>query len=102
MRILFSVALVLLLAAGALAQTTPTSPARQRAANRQALRDARRTEAPYKDSHLAVTRQQLRRGAGEGSPRLAEAPRLRRDGRPRTGLPLLHRRATNAQTEPTP
>lgn len=94
--------LALLLATSAAAQTTPTSPARQRAAARQALRDARRTEAPYKDSHLAVTRQQLRRGSTEGPPRLAEAPRLRRDGRPRTGLPLLHRRADNVKTEPTP
>jgi len=48
------------------AQTKEVSPAKQRAANRKSLRDARQYPAPaaYKDSHLAVSRADLRRGEG--------------------------------------
>lgn len=66
----------LLLATAAQAQITPTSPARQRAAERQALREAQHTQAPYKDSHLAVTRQQMRRGGSNPRTRPADEPRF--------------------------
>lgn len=42
----------------------------QRAQNRKALRDARKYPAPYKDSHLAVSKNDLKR---EGGGRSAEA-----------------------------
>jgi len=35
-----------------------------RAQNRRALRDARKHPAPYKDSHLAVDKESLKRGEG--------------------------------------
>lgn len=54
--------LALLVAQTAQAQITREKPGRIRAANRRALREARATESPYKDSHLDVTRGQLRRG----------------------------------------
>lgn len=75
----------LLLASLALAQgqIAPISPAQQRAANRQALRDARRTEASYKESHLDVTRQQLKRGGSEAPKALPGEPRFGRKGTPR-------------------
>ena len=77
-RRFLALALVLALAAAvAQAQIEPTSPARQRAANRRALREASRTEAPYKESHLAVTRQQLTRGASVSR---APAPEPKRPG----------------------
>ena len=59
--------LVLLLAAlvapVAQAQIVREKPGRIRAANRRALREARTTESPYKDSHLDVTPDRLKRGA---------------------------------------
>ena len=39
-----------------------TKPGQIKAANRRALREDRTTESPYKDSHLDVTRGQLKRG----------------------------------------
>jgi len=64
------------------AQTEPISPARLRAANRQALREARRAEAPYKDTHLDAPRQHLRRG--ESEPVVSSnTARFGRDGTPR-------------------
>lgn len=92
---LFFCALALLLATAAAAQIAPVSPARQRAANRLALREAKRADVPYKESHLTVTRQQLKRGNAEGPPGVANAagplpaagPR-----RPGLQLPSLRRR----------
>lgn len=92
----------LLLATTAHAQIVPSSPARQRADNRRALREARRTDLPYQDSHLDVARQQLRRGSTAPGPRGADEPRFDRHGRPRgskAGFPGLRRRAKN---EPKP
>ena len=51
-----------LAAAPAHAQITKEKPGRIRAANRRALREAREIDSPYKDSHLDVTRERLRRG----------------------------------------
>ncbi|AMR28182.1 hypothetical protein A0257_14535 [Hymenobacter psoromatis] len=93
---------LLLLATAAQAQIAPTSPARQRTDNRRALREARRTDLPYQDSHLDVTRRQLRRGSTAPGPRGAGEPRVDRRGRPRgreAGFLGLRRRARN---EPKP
>ena len=57
------VLLAMLLAPAAQAQIVREKPGRIRAANRRALREARTTESPYKDSHLAVTPDRLKRGA---------------------------------------
>jgi hypothetical protein len=51
-----------LLAPAAYAQIVKEKPGRIRAANRRALREARTTESPYKDSHLDVTSDRLKRG----------------------------------------
>ena len=56
-------ALAALLPPAAQAQIVREKPGRIRAANRRALREARTTESPYKDSHLDVTPDRLRRGA---------------------------------------
>ena len=77
---------LLLLAAAAQAQIVPSSPARQRAADRQALRETRRATAPYKASHLDVTGQQLRRGGSTAPARPADEPRFGRNGQPRPTL----------------
>ena len=52
-----------LLAPAVEAQIVKEKPGRIRAANRRALREARTTESPYKDSHLDVTPDRLKRGA---------------------------------------
>ncbi|MBD2767030.1 hypothetical protein IC235_03870 [Hymenobacter sp. BT664] len=44
------------------AQIVPQKPAQVKAANRRALRETRQTDSPYKDSHLGVTADQLKRG----------------------------------------
>ena len=66
--------LALLIAQTAQAQIAREKPGRIRAANRRALREAQRTESPYKESHLDVTPARLKRGqstqtAPEGSSR---------------------------------
>ena len=53
----------MLLAPAVQAQIVKEKPGRIRAANRRALREARTTESPYKDSHLDVTPDRLKRGA---------------------------------------
>ena len=68
--------------ATAQAQIAPSSPAQQRAANRRALREARRTDSPYKDSHLGVTRQQLKRGSSAPVQAGTEEPRSDQAGPP--------------------
>ncbi|MDB5234046.1 MAG: hypothetical protein JWR44_1039 [Hymenobacter sp.] len=52
----------LLTGLGAQAQIVREKPAQVKAANRRALREAQRTESPYKDSHLDVTPGRLKRG----------------------------------------
>ncbi len=104
MRKHLSLAAVLLLASlsQAQGQIEPTSPARQRAANRQALREAQRAEVPYKESHLDVQPQHLKRGSSEVPRAVAGEPRFSRDGTPHVTtrkFPGLRRKRKN---EPTP
>ena len=68
-------------------QTEPSSPAQQRAANRRAQREARATDADYKDSHLDVARRHLKRGASAPVPGAATEPRFDRDGTPHVTEP---------------
>ena len=49
-------------------QIAPEKPGKIKAANRRALREAKRTDSPYKDSHLDVTRAQLKRGQSAQPP----------------------------------
>ena len=58
-------ALLLALATPAAAQIAHEGPGRVKAANRRALREARHTKAPYKETHLQVTRAQLKRGQSD-------------------------------------
>ena len=81
----------LLLLTNGPAQLVPTTPGQQRAAERQARRDARRTSVPYKDSHLDPASL----GSAAARPRPAHEPRFGRNGAPRVARPLLpgrHRR----------
>ena len=55
--------MLLMLTSVAQAQIVKEKPGRIRAANRRALREARATESPYKESHLDVTPNRLKRGA---------------------------------------
>ena len=64
-----------LLAPTAKAQIVSEKPGRIRAANRRALREARTTDSPYKESHLAVTPDRLKRGASN-EPRPATSREL--------------------------
>ena len=63
LRGLVLLVLLLAMAPAARAQIVKEKPGRIRAANRRALREARTTESPYKDSHLDVTPDRLKRGA---------------------------------------
>lgn len=68
MRLVWILAGILLgVSTAASAQTDDMYPARQRAENRRALRDARKFKAEYKDSHLAVDKTALKPG-GTGRP----------------------------------
>jgi hypothetical protein len=60
--LLLSLALGLLAAGSAAAQTEYSNRAIQRSENRRALRDARKYKAEYKESHLAVSKEELRDG----------------------------------------
>jgi hypothetical protein len=60
--VLLALVTVLLGSGAAHAQIVKEKPAKVKAANRRALREARRTDSPYKDSHLDVTADQLKRG----------------------------------------
>lgn len=52
------------------AQLADLSPSKQRAANRRALREAKKYPAEYKESHLTVSRGALKRGEpGRPQPR---------------------------------
>ena len=61
--VLLLMGVMLLASSTAQAQIVHEKPAQVKAANRRALREAQRTESPYKDSHLDVTPDRLRRGA---------------------------------------
>lgn len=50
------------------AASAQIEPTNHRAEKRRALRDARKHPAPYKESHLAVTKATLKRGEGGRSP----------------------------------
>jgi hypothetical protein len=47
------------------AQIVREKPGRVKAANRRALRESNRTESPYKESHLQITRERLKRGTSD-------------------------------------
>ena len=53
----------LIATSAAQAQIVREKPGQIKAANRRALREASRTDGPYKDSHLEVTPARLKRGA---------------------------------------
>lgn len=67
-------------AAPAQAQIERIKPGKIKAANRRALREDRSTDSPYKDSHLGITRVQLRRGQSTQA-----VPETRKDLDYRTG-----------------
>jgi hypothetical protein len=90
--LLISILLLALTATQARAQLEFSSPASQRAASRKALRDARKVEARYKDSHLVVSKKELRmQAAGRLAVRPAPADqpnyKFDRDGTPRVSEP---------------
>lgn len=92
MRILLVSFLLLCGAAPAWAQLESTSPAQQRTANRKALRDAEKFNARYKESHLTVTKQELKHQGGCKQEVLAPPPgqasyRFDRNGEPRVSEP---------------
>ena len=70
----------MLTAAPAQGQIAPIKPGKIKAANRRALREDRTTESPYKDSHLDVTRGQLKRGRSTQA-----VPEIRKDLDYKTG-----------------
>lgn len=73
----------------AYAQLESTSPAQQRAANRRALREARKFKGEYKESHLAVTKPEVT--PGKGGRQAAAKPTDGRTGYQfdRTGTPRV-------------
>ena len=97
-------AVLLLNAAPAQAQIERTKPGKVKAANRRALREDRTTDSPYKDSHLDVTRAQLKRGQSTQA-----VPETRKDLNYKSGTAPnvqppgflgLRRRKTNLQRPP--
>jgi len=95
----FVFASLVLLATPALAQIVPTTPARQRAAERAARREAQHADVPYKDSHLDPAQ----RPCAERVARVAHEPRFGRDGRPRITAPRpVAPRRPRAAREPKP
>jgi len=91
-----------LLAPVAQAQIVPTSLGQQRAAARQAQREAQRTDAPYQESHLSPTRQAVRRGTSNHPRQAANEPRFGRDGQPRVAKSKFAGRRRQPKTEPNP
>ena len=82
--------LALLSAPAAQAQIVREKPAKIKAANRKALRDAQRTDSPYKDSHLDVTPDRLKRGASaQPAPEGSEALRYKTGTAPNVKPPGL-------------
>lgn len=82
--------LSLLLAGGApaaLAQIRPTTARQIREANREAKRQAKKMDTPYKDTHLQVSTR-LKRGEGDRpEPEGSNNLRFERDGTPRVVEP---------------
>ncbi|HEX8504637.1 MAG TPA: hypothetical protein VF630_04650 [Hymenobacter sp.] len=80
----------MLLAVGALlgshaatAQIVRAKPGQVKSANRRALREAQRTESPYKDSHLGVTPARLKRGQStQPQPEVSNDVRYKRGNSP--------------------
>ncbi|WP_303309941.1 hypothetical protein [Hymenobacter sp. BT730] len=76
----------------ACAQISYSSPAQQRAENRRALRDARRVQTPYQESHLAVTRETFKDGdSGNQKARPndgREKYKFDHEGIPRVSVPM--------------
>jgi hypothetical protein len=93
---------LVLLAPAAQAQIVPTSPSQQRAAARQAQREAQRTDLPYQDSHLGAPPQAVRRGHSERPQQVAKEPRFGRDGRPHVAKPAFPGLRRRPKTEPNP
>lgn len=93
---MLSYLLASLLLTTAPAQIAPLTPAQQRAAERQAQRDARRVEAPYKDSHLDPASL----GSAAARPRPAHEPSFGRDGAPRVAKKKLPGRRYRSAREP--
>jgi hypothetical protein len=69
------------------AQTEPSSPAQQRAAARRAQREAKATDAAYKDSHLDVAHRQLKRGESAPIQGADDELRFDRKGKPHATEP---------------
>jgi hypothetical protein len=89
------------------AQVAPSSKAQQRAESRRALRDARKYPAEYKDSHLVVSKAELKEG---NSGRLAALEpkdnrgsyQFDRSGAPRVSEPSrINLRLRKKDKEPT-
>jgi hypothetical protein len=87
LKLLPTIAALLLTAAAAQAQTEASSPAQQRAASRRALREAQHTETPYTESHLGKTHHQLKRGESAPVPPVSGEPKFDRDGTPHVTEP---------------
>ncbi|UOQ53743.1 hypothetical protein [Hymenobacter cellulosivorans] len=89
-HVLLIVGLVLGISTAAAAQTEDMYPARKRAENRRALRDARKFKGEYKDSHLAVDKTALKQG-GTGRPQQPkdgrESYKFDKTGEPRVSEP---------------
>ena len=86
-KLLPAVVALVFVAVAAQAQTQASSPAQQRAASRQALREARLTETPYADSHLGTPRRPPKRGESAPLPAVAGEPTFDRDGTPHVTEP---------------
>ena len=79
------------------AQIVREKPGQVKAANRRALREAHRTESPYKESHLDVTPARLRRGQStqplpEGSDELRYKTGISPNPRPSSRLSLRRKK----------
>ena len=76
------------------AQTVDQKPGKVKAANRRALREARATDSPYKDSHLDVTPDRLKRGeSAQAQPQSTNAVNYKNGTAPNVKPPgLLGRR----------
>ena len=75
------------------AQIVYEKPAQVKAANRRALREAKRTESPYKESHLDVTPARLRRGQSiQHLPKGSDKLRYKSNPHPADRLDQRHKR----------
>jgi hypothetical protein len=90
------------------AQLASTSRGKQRTESRKALRDARRYPAEYKDSHLVVTKPELKEGNGGRLAALEpkdeqKSYKFDRSGTPRVSEPSrVSLRPRKKDKEPTP